>query len=177
MKVVIGKKMELIYKEFEELFKTVSSFQNFKLQDGEVRNCPLNAKTVCINFRASWKGTKNNGTWNIKAFCCTCCSTHSAEGHKDNPQHCARWCTGKPEELWCFHKEILTEDVVQWQEEKFNLLVAMMIKLRMKEIETWIIWCSPNQSEDPWMANGSSLMNITSINFDVLAASSEGKRS
>jgi hypothetical protein len=68
MKLVIGKEIELIYKEFEELFKTVSSFQNFNLEDGEVGSCLLNAKTVCTNLLASWKGTKKSGACRLKTF-------------------------------------------------------------------------------------------------------------
>jgi hypothetical protein len=181
LKIVIGKEDAAIYGEFKALMEQVAGFKGFRIgEEEDGRTADISIDTVCTDLSATWKGTGKGGACKVCSYFCSCCSTHSDNVQKANPVLCERWCQiqhGNKPGWSCFHKEFLTDEVVLRQESELENVLKETINGRLVEQDTWLPKCKVGRTDDPRIPTTLSLLDPTSIHFDVTEASQQDRAS
>jgi hypothetical protein len=140
-------------------FKPMFSFLNDLSLNGIGKFKPMNVTTEA-DLSATWKMTGRGGGAKTCKQPCQCCGIRSKNLHRPAATRCERWCLGKPDDWLCFHRQIVTDEILKEMEEEVKEL-----ELALQDILE-AVCLSELTVEDPNMPTGSASLDEHSIHFD-----------
>jgi hypothetical protein len=155
LQIHIGREDTQMYLHFKPMF----SFLNYLSLNGIGNFKPMNVTTEA-DLSATWKMTGRGGGAKTCEQPCHCCGIRSKNLHRPAATRCERWCLGKPDDWLCFHRQIVTDEILKEMEEEVKEL-----ELALQDILE-AVCLSELTVEDPNMPTGSASLDEHSIHFD-----------
>ena len=130
----LTKETKKSYDAFESFFKFATEIGESGEIFGKKGSHAVNINNIA-DLSAHWKGLKRgSGKKNNVGRPCISCPLMGKDFNNANKKNCTRWCSMRPSNWRCYHKEIATENVVKEMESKL-LLLFQEISRDVTEIE------------------------------------------
>ncbi len=155
LQIHIGQEDTQMYLHFKPMFAFLNNVSLYGIANFK----PMNVTTEA-DLSATWKMTGRGGGAKTCHHPCHCCGITSNNLHRPAATRCERWCLGKPNNWLCFHRPIVTDEILKEMEDEVKELeVALKDTLeRLSE--------SQLTDEDPTTPTGSATFDKNSIHFN-----------
>jgi hypothetical protein len=155
LQIHIGQEDTQMYLHFQPMF----AFLNNASLNGMANFKAMNVTTEA-DLSATWKMTGRGGGAKTCQHPCHCCGITSNNLHRPAATRCERWCLGKPNNWLCFHRPIVTDEILKEMEDEVKELEVALQDTLEKLSESELT------NEDPTTPTGSATLDKYSIHFN-----------